>query len=192
MTEEGKRKIGEKNSLHMKQYMANNPDVARDRARRMSLAGTNEATNLKRSLSVNRFWSSDSDATKQRRKEASDRAIRLLSENKIGPQAPFKTCYVQNTFTGKDEYMHSSWETAFLSACIKADYPVTKDHSIRIPYVAHDGTDHVYVPDFVSLGGDNQLFEIKGLVRENDDLKLKACEAWCAANGYELVVISSV
>lgn len=143
----------------------------------------------KTSMSVHRFWSSGSELTKQRRKEASDRAIILLEQNKIGPQAPFKTCYITNPFTGKEEYMHSSWETAFLMKCYKEQYPVTKIHDIRIPYVAIDGTDHVYVPDFVSLV-ESVVFEIKGLVRENDEAKFSALQKWASVNGYEVVMVS--
>lgn len=141
--------------------------------------------------SVQRFWSSGSDLTKQRRKEASDRAIVLLEQGKIGPHAPFKACWFENPFTGKEERMHSSWETAFLSKCITEGYPVTKQHDLRIPYVANDGTDHVYVPDFIALE-EKVVFEIKGLMRENDDLKLRALNAWAERNGYEVVLVSEV
>lgn len=137
------------------------------------------------------FWSSGSDLAKQRRKEASDRAIMLLEQGKIGPHAPFKACWFENPFTGKEERMHSSWETAFLSKCITEGYPVTKQHDLRIPYVANDGTDHVYVPDFIALE-EKVVFEIKGLMRENDDLKLRALNAWAERNGYEVVLVSEV
>lgn len=146
---------------------------------------------IKRVAAVKRFWSSDTELTHRRRREASDRAIALLEENKIGPHAPFKTQWCDNPFTGKEEFMHSSWETAFLSACITEGYPVTKEHGIRIPYVGTDGFEHAYVPDFVSLGGDQTLFEVKGHRDETDDLKERAARAWCDANGYEFVVIGT-
>jgi len=146
----------------------------------------------KRSKSVNAFWSSDSTLTKQRRKEASDRAVDLLSQGKIGPNAPFKTCYMKNTFTGKEEYMHSGWETQFLSECISMGLPVTKDHHLRIPYVGLDGNDHLYVPDFITLDPDNKvIFEIKGQRDETDDLKEIAARRWCEDNGYRFVVVGN-
>ena len=49
--------------------------------------------------------------------------------------------------------MHSSWETAFLSRCVSEGYPVTKVHSLQIPYIAHDGTEHTYIPDFKLSNG---------------------------------------
>jgi hypothetical protein len=126
----------------------------------------------------------------ERRAQARVRAIDMLSKGLIGPHAPFKTCWHDNPFTGKEEFMHSSWETAFLNACIKSQYPVTKEHGIEIPYVAPDGTDHVYLPDFKALE-ENVLFEVKGHMRGNDEAKLSACRSWCLSNGFELVVIGS-
>ena len=189
-TEDEKRRIGEKNSVNMKRYMVENPDVARSRVEALRFGRIPDV--YKRvSESVRRFWSSGSDLAKQRRKEASDRAIVLLEQGKIGPHAPFKACWFENPFTGKEERMHSSWETAFLSKCITEGYPVTKQHDLRIPYVANDGTDHVYVPDFIALE-EKVVFEIKGLMRENDDLKLRALNAWAERNGYEVVLVSEV
>lgn len=134
---------------------------------------------------MKRFWSSDSDLTHQRRDEASLRAIALLELNKIGPRAPFKQMWVDNPFTGQAEYMHSSWETAFLMQCIQEGYPVTKQHGIVIDYQQADGSWHRYLPDFKALE-ENVLFEIKGNMTENDELKLRAAETL----GYEVVLVS--
>jgi len=133
---------------------------------------------------MHRFWSSDSPLTHQRRREASDRAIVLLEQNKIGPQAPFKQMWVDNPFTGKPEYMHSSWETAFLMTCVRNGYPVTKDHGIVVDYRQADGSRHRYVPDFKSLE-ENVLFEVKGNMTPNDELKIRAAEL----AGYEVVLV---
>jgi len=139
---------------------------------------------IKTAFSVRRFWSSDSELTKHRRREASDRAIALLEENKIGPRAPFKQMWVDNPFTGKEEFMHSSWETGFLMRCIHEGYPVTKAHGIVIDYQQADGSWHRYLPDFKSIE-ENVLFEVKGNLTENDELKLRAAEAL----GYEVVLV---
>lgn len=140
---------------------------------------------------MRRFWSSGSPLSRQRRKEASDRAVVLLEQGIIGPQAPFKAEWVENPFTGRKEYMHSSWETSFLSACVAAGLPVTKSHSVRVPYVGLDGTDHVYVPDFVTLDrwADRTLYEVKGQRTPTDDLKEAACQRWCDDNGHKLVTV---
>lgn len=84
--------------------------------------------------------------------------------------------------------MHSSCETAFLDRCILEDYPVTKAPRLRIPYVSHDGTEHQYVPDFVALH-EHVVFEVKGLMREDDDRKLAALREWATTNGHEVVLV---
>lgn len=126
----------------------------------------------------------------ERKDKARDRAIKLLSEGKIGPHAPFKTCWFSNPFTGQEEFMHSSWETAFLESCIREGYPVTKVHDLRIPYVAPDGTEHVYIPDFIGIE-DKSVFEVKGHMRDNDLAKFQALQAWAEANGYDVVFIGA-
>lgn len=186
-SDDEKRRIGKKNSENMKRYMQEHPEVACAKASKMLLAGMNDASNKKRSESVRKFWSSNSPLAHQRRREASDRAIALLEENKIGPRAPFKQMWVDNPFTGKPEYMHSSWETAFLMMCVRENYPVTKAHGIVIDYEQSDGTHHRYVPDFKSVE-ENVLFEVKGNMTENDELKLRAAEAL----GYEVVLVQEV
>ncbi len=133
------------------------------------------------SESIRRFWATSPFAATLR-KEASDRAVRLLAENKIGPHAPFKTEWKLNPWTGKQEYMHSSWETAFLDTCISRDYPVTKDHNITIPYRHPDGSTHTYVPDFYSFE-DRVLYEVKGRYDETDIVKWEAADVWCKSHG---------
>lgn len=189
-SEDEKRRIGEKNAANMKRFMSEHPDIAELRGRQLR-AGVTPASRQAAIEGMKRFWSSNSILTKQRRKEASDRAIVLLEQGKIGPHAPFKACWFDNPFTGKMERMHSSWETSFLDRCIKEGYPVSKTHDLRIPYVAHDGSEHVYVPDFVALE-DKVVFEIKGLMRENDDAKLQALDEWADRNGYEVVIVSEL
>lgn len=185
-SDDEKRKIGEANRVNMKRYMAENPSVARAKAYKMTLAGMNESSNAKRSASIHRFWSSGSDLSKQRRDEASLRAIALLEQNKIGPHAPFKQMWIDNPFTGQAEYMHSSWEIAFLTQCIREGYPVTKQHGIVIDYQQIDGSWHRYVPDFKALE-ESVLFEVKGNLTPNDELKLQAAES----AGYEVVLVQA-
>lgn len=182
-SDDEKRRIGEKNATNMKRYMRDHPDVVQSKIEQMRSGRTPEVY-ARISQSIHRFWSSGSELSKQRRKETSDRAIVLLEQNKIGPQAPYKAQWHDNPFTGKAEYMHSSWETAFLQRCIDEGYPVTKDHGIRIAYVQADDTENQYVPDFKALE-ENVLFEIKGLMTENDERKLHAAQV----RGYEVVMI---
>lgn len=182
-TDSEKAKIGQANSVNMKRYMKEHPDVVKQKISQLMSGRTNE-TYEKVSRSVRAFWSSDSPLTHQRRREASDRAIVLLEQNKIGPRAPFKCCWHDNPFTGKEEYMHSSWETSFLMRCINDGYPVTKQHGIVIDYQQSDGTWHRYLPDFKAIE-ENVLFEVKGVMTENDELKLRAAEAL----GYEVVIV---
>ena len=135
----------------------------------------------KRSEGVHRFWS-ESPFAATLRKEASDRAVRLLEENKIGPQAPFKREWKFNPFTKQEEYMHSSWETAFMDTCIARGYPVTKAHGITIPYTHPDGSQRTYVPDFYAFD-DRVLYEVKGRHDDVDDAKWEAAVEWCKSHG---------
>lgn len=145
----------------------------------------------KRVASMNRFWAADTDETRLARKNATDHAIKLLNEGKIGPQAPFKTQWMTNPFTGEEEYMHSSWEVMFLEKCIQKRYPVTKFHDIKIPYVDADGVDRTYIPDFIALE-EKVVFELKGRMTDNDHIKIKALYDWTRENGYEMVLIKDV
>ncbi len=182
-SDDEKRRIGEKNSENMKRYMESHPDVAKQRGLDLNSGMTPEAR--ERGIAgMKRFWSSNSPLTHQRRREASDRAVILLGENKIGPRAPYKQMWVDNPFTGKAEFMHSSWETNFLMRCIGEGYPVTKEHSIVIDYQQADGSWHRYLPDFKSIE-ENVLFEVKGNMTENDKLKLDAARS----AGYEVVLV---
>ena len=186
-SDEEKAKIGKKNSENMKRWMSKHPDVAKSRTMKMTLAGMNEESNRKRSEGVHRFWS-ESPLAPILRAEASDRAVKLLAENKIGPQAPFKTEHKFNPFTGAEEYMHSSWETAFLDTCISRGYPVTKNHGITIPYTHPDGSVHTYVPDFYAFE-DRTLYEVKGRHDEVDVVKWEAAGRFCAGRGWKFQVL---
>jgi hypothetical protein len=136
---------------------------------------------------VHRFWSTSPLANDLRR-EASNRAVRLLAENKIGPQAPFKREWKTNPWTGEGEYMHSSWESAFFDTCADRGYEVTKNHGIAIPYTHPDGTTRSYVPDFYSPE-DRVLYEVKGRHDEVDVAKWEAADAWCQGRGMSLCVL---
>lgn len=189
-SDDEKRRIGEKNAANIKRYMQEHPDVAREKAWKMTVAGMNDESNRKRAESSKRFWSSDSELTHQRRKEASDRAIILLEQNKIGPHAPFRVEQKHNPFTGNEEWMHSSYESAFLDECIKFNTPVTKVHDLVVPYVALDGTNHQYVPDFIDMD-DNTVIEVKGYLSETDVIKLNALVSW-AQDAQKRVVLWSI
>lgn len=89
--------------------------------------------------------------------------------------------------------MHSSWERVFLEECIANDVPVTKSHSIRIPYVDPAGVERQYVPDFITTDDcqERLMFEVKGLRDESTNAKDAAARQWCQENGYEFVVIGN-
>ena len=123
--------------------------------------------------------------TREYRRKLSEHAIKMLEAGKIGPQAPFKAEYKFNPFSDKEEWMHSSWESAFLDACIEENIPVTKAHSIRIDYTDTHGIDRQYVPDFK---GEGVLFEVKGHEKQDDLLKYRAAEGWCNEHDMEFVV----
>ena len=141
----------------------------------------------KKSEAMAHFWSS-SPFAETLRSEASARAVRLLAENKIGPQAPFKREWKKNPWTGEDEYMHSSWESAFFDACVSRRYEVTKNHGMTILYAHPDGTTHTYVPDFYAAE-DRTLYEVKGRWDEVDEAKWSAAVAWCEPRGMKFAVL---
>ena len=185
LTEESKRKIGEKNRKNMTRYIKENPEVARKKSKQLCSGITPEVR--KRSSKTNsENWHKPHMEVK--RKAAQDRAIRLLEEGKIGPQAPFKAEWKFNPFTQQDEYMHSSWETRFLDECVERDHPVTKKHEIRIAYTDPNGIQHIYVPDFLSVSG-SQLFEVKGQETPIDEIKYNAASSWCTQNSKEFCVV---
>jgi len=179
-SDEEKAKIGSKNAENMKRWMAKHPEVAKRKIKELQKGRTPEV--YKRiSESVHRFWATSPFAATLR-KEASDRAVRLIAENKIGPQAPYKREYKFNPFTNQEEYMHSSWETAFMDTCIARGYPVTKDHGITIPYTHPDGSQRTYVPDFYAFD-DRVLYEVKGRHDDVDEAKWEAADVWCKSRG---------
>lgn len=117
------------------------------------------------------------------------RACDLLEQGKIGPQAPYKTEWKMNPFTGKEEYMHSSWETRFLDQCIERGVPITKQHNVRIPYVDPNGQERIYIPDFLTLDG-KMLYEVKGYTTDVDYEKWNALTQWCLQHGARYEVVS--
>ena len=153
--------------------------------KKMSIAVKMSPHNEQRKKSISKGMKQWWQDNPEMRKRASDRAITLLEQNKIGPQAPFKAEYKFNPFSDKEEWMHSSWESAFLDACIEENIPVTKAHSIRIDYTDTHGIDRQYVPDFK---GEGVLFEVKGHEKQDDLLKYRAAEGWCNEHDMEFVV----
>jgi len=186
-TEDEKRRIGEKNKINMTRWMGKHPDVARKRGSLMNKATLTPEVQRKKSESIHRFWSSSPFADLLR-KEASERALKLLEEGKIGPQAPFKREWVHNPWSGKDEYMHSSWESSFFQTCLKRGYPVFKSHGITIPYVHPDGSQRTYVPDFYAPD-DRVLYEVKGRHDEVDTAKWEAAARFCEEKGWRFEVL---
>jgi hypothetical protein len=145
----------------------------------------NPEQNQKRINSLKKWWQDNPEMRIEKRKLA----FQLLEEGKIGPQAPFKTEWVFNPFTQQNEYMHSSWETAFLQKCIQLNLPVTKKHDIIIPYVDPlDGKEKNYIPDFLDLS-DLIIYEIKGKFDEVVFAKSEAAREWCNQNGYVYALI---
>jgi hypothetical protein len=158
---------------------------AQSEANRYSYANSDRAEKV--SKSVREFWST-SPLAATLRLAASDRAVRLLAEGKIGPSAPFKQEWKRNPWTGADEWMHSSWESAFMDAAIARGYEVRKDHGITIPYTHPDGSERTYVPDFYAPE-DRVLYEVKGRWDAADIAKWEAAQAWCHSRGWEFCVL---
>ena len=186
LTNESKARIGEKNKENLKKMYENDLELRMLKNKQLNSGITSEVR--KRSAKTNaENWRKPESAEK--RKRQSERACDLLEQGKIGPQAPYKAEWKLNPFTGKEEYMHSSWETRFLDECIDKSIPVTKQHGIRIPYVDPNGLERTYIPDFLTLDG-RTLYEVKGNETEVDREKWRATMAWCLQNDAHLEIIS--
>lgn len=185
-SDETRKKIGKTNAVNMVRYMQEHPDVAAARVTQLANGRTSEVYQ-RIAASVHKFWST-SPLAPELRKRASERAITLLEQNKIGPQAPYQRECLKNPVTGADEYMHSSWETAFFLECHERNYPVTKNHGIRISYTDECGIERTYIPDFYSFE-DRTLYEVKGYATDRDLLKWEAAKLWCESRGLQFAVI---
>lgn len=184
LSEEARQSIGQKNSENMKRYFAENRERARQHMEMMrkQITPEIEERRLEATREAYRNW------PQEKRNEASKRAIDLLEQGKIGPQAPYKTEWKRNPFFDRDEYMHSSWESAFLDRCIASGLRVTKKHDVRIQYTDENGVDRTYIPDFVAPD-ERVIYEIKGYETENDGFKAAACQEWCNANDFRYTMI---
>lgn len=186
LTAESKTKIGAKNRENLVRYYDENREKSLAQVELMRSHITLEVR--KRSAKTNaENWQKPESAEK--RKLQTEHAINLLEQGKIGPQAPYKAEWKMNLFTGKEEYMHSSWETRFLNECVERNIPVTKQHRIRIPYVDPNGLERIYIPDFLSLDC-KTLYEVKGCESEVDREKWRATMSWCLQNNAHLEIVS--
>ena len=186
LTADSKAKIGEKNRANLIRLCSENKEKSQAQARLMRKHVTPEVRKRSAKTSAEN-WQKPESAEK--RKLQTERAINLLEQGKIGPQAPYKTEWKLNSFTGKEEYMHSSWETRFLNECVERNIPVTKQHGIRIPYVDPNGVERTYVPDFITLDG-KTLYEVKGYASPVDRVKWRAAISWCLDNDAHLEVVN--
>ena len=170
----GAHKRWEKHGDQLREMMQT--DEYRETMRQSILRSNIDGEHSKRvSTGMKRWWAENPEMRERFR----DRALQLLEEGKIGPQAPYKAEWITNPFNGEDEYMHSGWETRFLIENVEKENPVIKNHGIRIAYTAEDGNIHVYVPDFLGCE-DETLYEIKGQTDGNDELKWIAAQKWCS------------
>ena len=152
------------------------------KANKLSYNSSSRASRVSKGML--KYWNNNPEM----RKVYSERAIQLLEDGIIGPQAPFKTEWKFNPFTQQNEYMHSGWESRFLDECVSRGEPVTKKHDIRIPYKDPNGVERTYVPDFLSLSA-SMLYEVKGQENDNDPLKCQAAIDWSFQNDKKFCVI---
>jgi len=127
------------------------------------------------------------EGAKRKAQKLSIIASDALDRGVLGPNASIKE-WVFNPFTQQDEFMHSSWETAFLRFMIAHDVPVTKKHSLRIKYDMGDGVIRTYTPDFVQLNA-LVVYEVKGHMSTKDEHKIAALREWAGKNSYVVNVV---
>ena len=170
--------IEKRNNSIRKTYQDKREELSQRISKSVSDAFKDETKNRNLREGQRRGWKDDTD----RKSALSLRNVDMIAQGLIGPQAPFKREWKLNPWTKQEEYMHSSWETAFMDACISRSYPVTKNHGIVIPYTHPDGTTRNYIPDFYATE-DRTLYEVKGRHDEVDDAKWSAAAEWCRKNG---------
>lgn len=83
---------------------------------------------------------------------------------------------------GTTEWYDSSYELKMMVELESKSICWTKKHGIRIPYTNSNGKKTFYVPDF--LIGKTEICEIKGWLKEDDELKAKIAIDFCKTNGY--------
>jgi len=73
---------------------------------------------------------------------------------------------------------------------IELGKPITKSHSLRIQYIDTHGIERTYVPDFVGFDtNDGVVYEVKGRMTEEDELKLIALKNWADENEHEVLLV---
>lgn len=127
------------------------------------------------------------EKARQKAQKLSAVATERLETGVIGPHSS-KLEWVFNPFTQQQEFMHSSWETAFLKQMIVDGIPVSKKHDIRIKYDTGDGVLRTYTPDFIQLNA-HVVYEIKGHMTAKDAHKIAALKAWAEQSGYDVQIV---
>lgn len=176
--------IEKRNKSIRQTYRRNKKELSAKIGESVSKAFKDPEKNKRLREGQRRGWSNDTE----RKAELTRRNLEMLEAGIIGPHAPFKTQWIHNPWSGTDEFMHSSWETSFLEACIARGYPVFKSHGITIPYLHPDGSQHTYVPDFYAPE-DRTLYEVKGRHDAVDVAKWTAAEEWCRGKGFSFQVL---
>jgi len=86
---------------------------------------------------------------------------------------------------GNKEWYDSSYELIKMQEYDKYDKmgkKWTKKHGIRIPYINDKGINTYYIPDF--LVNDDTLEEVKGWIKDGDELKAKMAIKYCKSRGW--------
>lgn len=176
--------IKKRNKSIRQTYAKNKKELSAKIGKAVSEALNSSEHNQNLRSSIKKSW----QGAFKRKADLTRRNLEMLEAGLIGPHAPFKAEWVLNPFTGEEEFMHSSWETSFLRACIAKGYHVTKKHGITIPYQHPDGSIKTYVPDFFGRD-DRTLYEVKGRHDAVDEAKWAAAKVYCENRKWCFVVM---
>lgn len=128
-------------------------------------------------------------ASEEVRREISLRASKNQMLGIIGPNLT-KRSWKVNPFTNEIEHYDSGWEELLVEEAFKRNKPIIRNKSVIVPYVSSDGKSKNSVPDFISVSG-KTLIEVKGMMTQNDVLKIKAYDKFCQKHGMMFVLFEN-
>lgn len=96
--------------------------------------------------------------------------------------------WVPNPFTGREEYISSDDQLQLLVQCARQNDPVTRDHSIRVPWETFEGEMKLMVPDFKHLR-ECVMLVLDAFSDDSGPRRLSGYRSWCDQHGYALLAL---
>jgi len=94
--------------------------------------------------------------------------------------------WVPNPFTGREEYVSSEDQLALLLQCARQNDPVTRDHSLRVPWETISGEVKLAVPDFKHL---QERIILDAFSDDVGPRRMSGYRGWCDQHAYVLLAL---